>query len=264
MLAPRHILILTVLFGAMGIRLMLPRGAARGRGLGILLAAIALGFGAAQVPRLGDWAADAVFLALAGVTIVAAAAAVTFRNPIYCAVWFGLSLLGTAGLLLVLGAQFLAAATVVVYAGAILVTFLFVLMLAQPEGKAPYDRTSWEPLLSASAGIVLVGLLSMTVFGTFRQAVPPDGERPPPAIAGNSAQPRAAVLHYGERPPSADEAESAGGVLAPDHVARLGGALYGRHLIAIEIVGILLFVALAGAAVIAMRGDERREEVGSG
>ena len=76
-------------------------------------------------------------------------ATVTFRNPVYCAIWFGLSLLGTAGLFLFHGAQFLAVATVVVYAGAILVTFLFVLMLAQPEGQASYDRVSWEALMSA-------------------------------------------------------------------------------------------------------------------
>ena len=61
-----------------------------------------------------------------------------------------LSLLGTAGLFLFQGAQFLAVATIVVYAGAILVTFLFVLMLAQPEGQASYDRVSWEALLSAA------------------------------------------------------------------------------------------------------------------
>jgi NADH-quinone oxidoreductase subunit J len=60
-------------------------------------------------------------------------------------------LLGTAGLLLLAGAQFLAIATVVVYAGAILVTFLFVLMLAQPEGRAAYDRVSFESLLAAVA-----------------------------------------------------------------------------------------------------------------
>ena len=87
---------------------------------------------------------------LAGVTVVSAAVAtVTFRSPVYCAIWFGMSLLGTAGLFLFHGAQFLAVATVVVYAGAILVTFLFVLMLAQPEGQASYDRVSWEALLSA-------------------------------------------------------------------------------------------------------------------
>ena len=41
------------------------------------------------------------------------------------------------------GAQFLGIATVAVYAGAIVVTFLFVLMLAQPGGHAMYDRISW-------------------------------------------------------------------------------------------------------------------------
>ena len=80
--------------------------------------------------------ADGVFLILAAVTVISAVGAITFRNPVYCAIWFGLSLLGVAGLFFFAGAQFLAVATVVVYAGAILVTFLFVLMLAQPEGKA--------------------------------------------------------------------------------------------------------------------------------
>ena len=45
-------------------------------------------------------------------------------------------LVGVAGLFFLIGAEFLAVATLVVYAGAILVTFLFVLMLAQPEGDA--------------------------------------------------------------------------------------------------------------------------------
>ena len=134
------------------------------------MATIALGLGASQVPRLSDWTADGVFLILAAVTVVSAAAAVTFRSPLYCAIWFGQSLLGTAGLFFLTGAQFLAVATVVVYAGAILVTFLFVLMLAQPEGKAAYDRVSWEALLSAATGIVIVGVLSMTIGRVFSPA----------------------------------------------------------------------------------------------
>ena len=111
-----------------------------------------------------------LFLILAAVTVVSASAAVTFRNPVYCAIWFGQSLLGTAGLFLLAGAQFLAVATVVVYAGAILVTFLFVLMLAQPEGKAAYDRVSWEAPIAAAAGVVMVGVLSMTIGGVFSPA----------------------------------------------------------------------------------------------
>jgi NADH-quinone oxidoreductase subunit J len=228
---PHHILILTTVLGALGMWLMLPRGTARGRAVGVLLSSIALGLGASQVPRLGDWMADGVFLILAAVTVVSAAAAVTFRNPVYCAIWFGQSLLGTAGLFLFTGAQFLAVATVVVYAGAILVTFLFVLMLAQPEGKASYDRVSWDALISAATGIVIVGILSMTIGGVLAPARP-------------SA--RAIV------PPSPEALAT--GILVPQHVARLGGELFGRHLIAVDIVGVLLLVALVGAAVIVAQG----------
>ena len=144
-----------------------------------------------------------------------------------------MSLLGTAGLFLFAGAQFLAVATVVVYAGAILVTFLFVLMLAQPEGKAPYDRVSWEALLSAAAGVVMVGVLSMTIGGVLSPAGRPRiGDR---FRRRTKPWPR--------------------GVLAPQHVARLGGELFGRHLIAVEVAGTLLLAALVGAAVIVAQGQ---------
>jgi NADH-quinone oxidoreductase subunit J len=224
---PHHILTLTTLLGALGLWLMLPRGTARGRGVGIVLASVALGLGASQAPRLGDWMADAVFLILAAVTVVSAAAAVTFRNPVYCAIWFGQSVLGTAGLFFFTGAQFLAVAAVVVYAGAILVTFLFVLMLAQPEGKSPYDRVSREALISAVTGIAMVGVLSMTIGGVFSPAKPPAHPIAPPT-----------------------EEVLAAGILTPQHVARLGGELFGRHLLAVEVAGTLLLTALVGAAAI--------------
>lgn len=222
-----HILILTTLLGALGVWLMLPRRTSRGRWAGIVMATVALGLGVSQVPRLGDWISDGVFLILAAITVFAAAAAVTFRNPLYCAIWFGQSVLGVAGLFLFIGAQFLAVATVVVYAGAILVTFLFVLMLAQPEGKASYDRVSWEALISAVTGIAMVGILSMTIGRVFS---PVEVSKQP------IVPPTAAML-------STD-------ILTPQHVARLGGELFGRHLIAVEVAGVLLFVALVGAAAI--------------
>lgn len=231
---PHHILTLTTLLGALGLWLMLPRGTARGRGVGIVMASIALGLGVSQVPRLGEWMADGIFLILAGITVVSAAAAVTFRNPLYCAIWFGQSLVGVAGLFFFTGAQFLAVATVVVYAGAILVTFLFVLMLAQPEGKAPYDRVSWEALISATTGIVIVGLLSMSIGGVFSPA-----EAPAKPIAAPSQE------------------ALADGVLVPQHVARLGGELFGRHLLAVELAGTLLLAALVGAATIV--GQQRKD-----
>jgi NADH-quinone oxidoreductase subunit J len=167
-----------------------------------------------------------VFTVLAVVTLISAAGAVTFRNPVYCALWFGLSLVGTAGLFFIQGAQFLAVATIIVYAGAILVTFLFLLMLAEPSGRARYDRTSWEGMLAAASGAVLVGLLSMTVVGVLD---PERGRMPPVAVADQDRQQ---------------------GVLGGEYVRPLGKALFERYLIAAEAAGVLLLAALVGAAVI--------------
>jgi NADH-quinone oxidoreductase subunit J len=235
---PHNILILTTLLGAIGIWLMLPRGTHRGRAIGVILAFIALGAGASQLPYLGDWLASSMFGLLAGITVISAVATITFRNPVYCAIWFGLMLLGTAALFLMGGAQFLAVATVVVYAGAILVTFLFVLMLAQPEGKAVSDRVSWEALLSATLGMVFVGILSMAIVGVF--TAPPKTDTTP-------------ITSYTEK-------ELREKVLVSEHVAALGGELFGRHLIAIEVAGTLLLAAVVGAAVIVSQGKPNNEQ----
>jgi NADH-quinone oxidoreductase subunit J len=134
--------------------------------------------------------------------------------------------LSTAGLLLVQGAQFLAVATIVVYAGAILVTFLFVLMLAVPEGRAACDRTSYEAIVSAAVGVVIIGMLALAVGRALdeKTAIPPAG-----AVAEARAE----------------------GVLGQQHVARFGAELFGRHLVAIEVAGTLLLAALVGAAAVA-------------
>jgi len=223
--------ILAILLGAVSLWLMLPRGGARGRGIGMVLGVVALGLGVSQLPLLGQWMADGMFLILAVVTVVSAVGAITFRNPVYCAIWFGLSLLGVAGLFFFAGAQFLAVATVVVYAGAILVTFLFVLMLAQPEGKASYDRVSWEASISAVAGMMIVGVLSISIGSVLSRVEAP-------------IEPTA-------RP---TEEAMAANILTPQHVARLGGELFSRYLIAVEVAGVLLLAALVGAAVIVAQG----------
>ena len=237
MIELHHIFTLATVLGAASMWLMLPRGdsegAMRQRWLGALLGAVALGLLASRFPGVDNVVAESVFFVFAGVTVVGAAAAVTFRNPIYCALWFGLSLMGSAGLLLFIGAQFLAVATVAVYAGAILVTFMFVLMLAQPEGKAAYDRTSWEALVSVATGSVIVGILSMTVSSVLTAA--DQAGQLQAAAAENLAQ----------------------GVLAKQHTALLGGELFGRHLVAVELAGVLLTAALIGAAVIVAQTNKR-------
>jgi NADH-quinone oxidoreductase subunit J len=231
--------------------LLLPRGEGglrerASRRFGMLLGAVALALFVATGRRLGGVGEEAVFLIVALVAVIGGAATVVTRSPVYSAIWFALALAGVAGVLLVLGAQFLGVATIVVYAGAILVMFLFVLMLAQPTGMASYDRVSNEPLLSAVAGAVLLGLLTLFIG---RLSAGP-GE----CCAVPS---RAAALAGGTPPtPVAPEppADSAGrDPLADNHVARLGGELFGRHLLAVEAAGVLLLVALIGSIAIVSR-----------
>lgn len=226
----QQIFIAATFLVAVGIWLLLPRGTARGRWAGLLLASAGVGAWATALQPIAGWMPAAVFYLLAGVTVASAIATISLRNPVYCAIWFAMTLLATAGLFLYQGAQFLAMATVVVYAGAILVTFLFVLMLAQPEGKAYYDRVSWESLLSAVTGAVIVGVLGMTIFFSL----------------GRGAAPMAAQA-AGDRDAN---------VLAANHVERLGAELWGRHLLAVEVAGTLLLVALVGAAAILAHSPE--------
>jgi NADH-quinone oxidoreductase subunit J len=235
---------LAALLSAWGVWWMLPPGGLRKRAAGGVLAAVALGLWASILPGIGDWLANGAFYVLAGATMAAAVCAISFRNPVYCAIWFGLSLLGTAGLLLLIGAQFLAVATIVVYAGAILVTFLFVLMLAQPEGRAPYDRTSLQGKFAAVAGAMMVFVLTLTIAGSL------GGNTDDVALTQAAAE-AAPVNSETEPSPSGDAPAEKPHILAAEHVARLGGELFGRHLLAVEVVGALLFAALAGAAAIA-------------
>jgi NADH-quinone oxidoreductase subunit J len=241
---PQRIILIASVLAAVGMWLMLPRGRAAGRGAGVILAAVGLGLFGTQVPWLGDWLSYAVFIILAGTTVISAAAAVTLRNPVYSAIWFGMSLVGTAGIFLFQGAQFLAVATIVVYAGAILVTFLFVLMLASPSGRAPYDRKSWEALLSAAAGAILVGILTATIAA---------------GLTGPEPFPTARQV---------TETDRQQGVLSEQHMVRIGHELFDRYLVPVEAAGVLLLAALVGAAVIVghhrpnLVAVDRNEEAG--
>jgi len=229
--------------------LLLPRGAENrlARWLGLVLGAAALAGFIVTGRRLGGLGEEAVFLVVSLVAVISGAATIVTRSPVYSAIWFALALAGVAGVLLVLGAQFLGVATIVVYAGAILVMFLFVLMLAQPSGLASYDRVSNEPLLSAVAGAVLLGLLSLTIGRLSADptccAVPAKSD----AVTGGDGERKSAV------PAAADP-------LAADQVARLGGELFGRHLLAVEVAGVLLLVALIGAIAVVARGEAALED----
>jgi NADH-quinone oxidoreductase subunit J len=88
---------------------------------------------------------------------------ISHPRPVYAALWFIMTILASAGLYVLLSAEFMAFALIIVYAGAILITYMFVLMLAtesptaeQSEALAEYDRYSREPIVAALAGFLLV------------------------------------------------------------------------------------------------------------
>jgi len=110
------------------------------------------------------WAFDLLFWILALLAIASGAAMIVQRNPVYSALWFALVILSTSCLFLLQFAYFLAAATVIVYAGAIVVTFLFVIMLAQQTGLASYDRQAREPLLACIAGFAVLGAVQYALW----------------------------------------------------------------------------------------------------
>ncbi|MBA4020622.1 MAG: hypothetical protein C0483_25975 [Pirellula sp.] len=228
-------LIASLLLG-LGLWMLLPRGSSRGKAFGLVLTTAAMGLFAYKLFPLDDLVSDAVFYVMTAVTLVSAVGAVTMRSPVYCAIWFALTLLGTAGLFFFQGAQFLGVATIVVYAGAILVTFLFVLMLCNPEGDSLYDRLSFEAGISSITGALLVGLLTWTaaatVFGDAKAVAAKPAEGPAPIAFASSYEAQGKSI------------------LTDHHVERLGMELFTRHLLAVEVAGTLLLVALVGAVAI--------------
>jgi len=151
-------ILLPVGLGLAAVYLLLPRvrrypplwGGALG-GLALLLAG---GF----IVRVGVFRPEVfLFYAFSAIAIVSGVLLVIQANPVHAAISFALVVLSSCGLFLLLAAPFLMAATTIIYAGAIIVTFLFVIMLAHQSGISDADQRSREPFLAAAAGFVLLG-----------------------------------------------------------------------------------------------------------
>src|SRR5688572_8400238 len=102
------------------------------------------------------------------------------RNPARGAIAFAFVILSTCGLFLLLAAPFLMAATIIIYAGAIIVTFLFVLMLSQQQGPSDENDRTREPLLGSLAGFAFAGLV---LFALHQQAAATPPPLPGPTLA---------------------------------------------------------------------------------
>ncbi len=257
---------LVTVLGSVGTWLLLPHGhgATRPRlahQIGYALTGIVVLLLAAMWVPPGDFLVSMFFYVFGIVAVVGGVLTVTSRNPIYSALWFASVVLSTSGLFLEAGAQFLAAGTIIVYAGAIIVTFLFVIMLAQMEGKAVYDRMARSPRAATiTSYMLLLGLLLALVGLRGSKPVELRGENDQRLVSAARLQSlrklddrtaQAQVLARALPQTIKIVPSDAQGRGLGTHVAGLGGTLYSDHLITVELVGALLFVALAGAIAIA-------------
>ena len=168
-----------------------------------------------------------IFYLLAGLAIVASALVIGQRNPMYSIMLLITSFGALAALYIQLDAPFVAMAQIIVYAGAIMVLFLFVVMLlnAAQEDAAGWDRT--HPLRRAGIGrfgAVLAGLLIVQLVWAL--------------IRVNDASTAVNVR---------------GDVAAISSVRSVGRVLFTDYMFAFEATSILILVAMVGAVVLAAR-----------
>lgn len=161
-------LLLAVAFGAQAVYYLLPRARPYHPLIGTIAAGMALLLLGAYFVQTGVVSVETIlFYVFSAVAIAAGGMLVTQHNPVRAALSFALVVLSTCGLFLLQAAPFLMAATIIVYAGAIVVTFLFVIMLAQQSGLSDADVRSREPMLAAIAGFVLLGGLLFVLHATY-------------------------------------------------------------------------------------------------
>src|SRR5512132_2782014 len=106
-----------------------------------------------------------VFFILAAVAVATALGTIISRNAIYSALFLVLNFATIAVLYLILGAPFIALTQITVYAGSIMVLFLFVIMLLGVERLQHSASLPWQPLVAVPLVVIMVAVLSVNFFG---------------------------------------------------------------------------------------------------
>ncbi|MDE0405609.1 MAG: NADH-quinone oxidoreductase subunit J [Nitrospira sp.] len=159
-----------------------------------------------------------VFLYFAAVIVMAASLVVVVRNPIYSALSLLVMFFHVAGLYVTLHAEFLAAIQIIVYAGAILVLYLFVVMLLNVKREEQFNRQG--PVALFLGVVLLTEAVLLTASRGFTVGTPSPG-REGPAV-GNTES--------------------------------IGELLYSTYLFPFEIASLILLVAMIGAVILSKKG----------
>ena len=167
-----------------------------------------------------------IFIIAALIAIAASLLMATRKNPIHSALWMIVTFFAMAVIYLLLNAQFIAVAQIMVYAGAIMMLILFVIMLVQMEkgGKGDPWKTGRSKKTKVAGALITVILFGEILLG---------------------------VLFYRMTGQSGDYPKAL--VDSVGNVKTVGVLLYGQYLFPVEIASILLLVGIVGAVVIAKR-----------
>lgn len=162
--------------------------------------------------------ATLVFVYFAGIILLTAACVVLLRNPIYSALSLLIMFFHVAGLYVTLHAEFLAAVQIIVYAGAILVLYLFVVMLLNVKREEQYSR---QGIVALFLGVVLLTEAGLLVVSRGLTVAPPM---------------------------PAGEANALG------NTESIGEVLFSTYLFPFEIASLILLVAMIGAVILTKKG----------
>ena len=199
-----------------------------------------------------------IFAALATLTSIGL---VIFKDPVHCALCLVLTFFNIAAIYILLGAEFLAAIQVLVYTGAILVLFLFVMMLLQPRLGATLNPLRF--FQSRFGPFLALGFLAEVVLVVFTSSFVLNGGKIT-AANNTQAQNMVASVAYSSSAevPMLNEAGKsivAAGTYASEvphtvgHPALLGKELYSTYLFPFEVSSLILLIAAIGSIVIARR-----------
>lgn len=160
------------------------------------------------------------FYILAVISVIAALGVITRENPVHSALWMLLTFFSVAGIFVQLGAEFVAAVQVLVYAGAILVLYLFVVMLLNPRTSG-FIRMPAKYIIGSLVSVVVFLQVAITIWSS---GILKNGQVGP--------------LQYVE---------------GMNNVRAFGNVLFTKYLVPFEIASLLLLVAMIGAIVIARK-----------
>jgi NADH-quinone oxidoreductase subunit J len=186
---------------------------------------------------------DSIVFGLASLLVIASALMVVLnRHPVYSALSLVLTFAGLAVFFLQLQAPFLAAVQIIVYAGAIMVLFVFVIMLLGEDKPIPSERGSGSQVSLA----IVFGLVTLVVLG-FMMSNPAGINTPP-------GQPQQVQTMISDDIPSAErEAALAEAKVDFGSVKAIGNTLFTDYLFAFEATSVVLLVAMVGVVVLAKK-----------